>query len=55
MYVSRTVEIRNVYKILVGKLTGRDNLEDLDVDAGASLKMSLAGCEGVDWIQRAQD
>jgi hypothetical protein len=29
-------EMRNAYKILVGKTGGRDNSEDLGIDGGAS-------------------
>jgi hypothetical protein len=35
---------------------GRDHLQDLNMDGRNKLKMDLKeGCEGVDWIQVAQD
>jgi hypothetical protein len=40
-HVARTAEIRNTYKIFVGKLEGKDNSEDLGVDGKIILDLIL--------------
>jgi hypothetical protein len=42
-------EMRNVYKILVGKLKGRDHSEDLDVDRIIILERILEIQDGKMW------
>jgi hypothetical protein len=46
-------EMRNAYKILVGKPEGRRHSEDLNVD-GIIINVEI-GFEGADWIYLAQD
>jgi hypothetical protein len=40
-HVARIVDIRNTYKILVGKLKGKDHSDDLDVNGKRVLKCIL--------------
>ena len=43
--------------MLVGKLEGKNHLEDPGVDGRIVLKMDLqeVGCGGMDWIELAQE
>jgi hypothetical protein len=56
-HVARMREIRNSYKILVGKPEGKIPLEHLDVDGEDDIKTDLGktGLKGVDWNHLAQD
>jgi hypothetical protein len=49
-------DLRNTYKILVGKYDRRDHLEDLHV-RWENIRMDLKEIrlEGVDWMNLAQD
>jgi hypothetical protein len=49
-------EMRNAYKILVGKLEGKNHLEDQGID-GKTVRTDLMkrGWEVVDWLHLAQD
>jgi hypothetical protein len=49
-------EGRGVYRVLRGKPEGKNHWEDPDI-AGDNIKMDLqeVGCEGMDWIELAQD
>jgi hypothetical protein len=55
-YVACMEDMRNVYKILYGKLD-RKHLGDLGVDGRILLKLILKeiGCARVGWIKPAQD
>jgi hypothetical protein len=46
-----------VYRVLVGKPGGRDDLGDPGVDGRANIKMDLqeVGCGGMDWIDLAHN
>jgi hypothetical protein len=52
--VARMAEIRNAYKILVGKPEGTDHSKDLSVDGRIILEQNSGG-EGVDWDHLVQD
>jgi hypothetical protein len=46
-------EIRDAYKILVGKPEGKDNLGDLRLDE--VLEIEGIGCERMDWMHVTQN
>jgi hypothetical protein len=48
-------EMKNAYKILVGKSKGSNQLEDLSVNEKNGIRMNLReiGWEGVDWMHLA--
>jgi hypothetical protein len=50
-------EIRDVYRVLVGKPDGKRSLERLRHRWEDNVKMNLqeVGCGGMDWIHLAQD
>jgi hypothetical protein len=50
-------KISHVYKILIGKLNGREHFGDLNVEWRMMLKMDLkkTGCDTVDCIHVPQD
>jgi len=55
--VARMGERRDVYRILVGKLQGKRPLGRSRRRWENNIKMDLQeiGCEGMDWIELAQD
>ena len=55
--VARRVESRSVYRVLVGKPDGKRPLERPRRRWEDNIKMDLqeVGCEGMDWIELAQD
>jgi hypothetical protein len=51
-------EVRNVYRVLVGKPEGKGHLEDQGVDGRMGSKWTLGrliGCGAMEWIHLAQD
>jgi hypothetical protein len=53
-HVARMGEGRNLYRVLVGKLEGKDHLKDQGVD-GIKMDLRETGWRGVEWIHLAQD
>jgi hypothetical protein len=55
-HAARMDEMNKAYKILVGKLEGKDNLEDLGIVEKIILKwIRWTVLEDVDWIHLSQD
>jgi len=56
-YVARMGEVRGVYRVLVGKPEGKRPLGRPRRRWEDNIKMNLqeVGCEGMDWIELAQD
>jgi len=56
-HVARMGERRGVYRVLVGKLKGKGPLGRASHRWEDNIKMNLqeVGCEGMDWIEVAQD
>jgi hypothetical protein len=56
-HVARTGERRGVYKVLMGKPEGKRSLGRRRRRWEDNIKMDLeeVGCEGMDWIDLAQD
>jgi hypothetical protein len=54
-HVAHTREMRNAYKILVGKSEGKNHSEDLGIDGRTGLELIREiGWEVVDWIHLFQ-
>jgi hypothetical protein len=47
-------ERRGAYRVLVGNLRERDNLEETGVE-GRIMDLQEVGCGGMDWIDQAHD
>ena len=55
-HVARMGDRRGAFKVVVGKLSERDHLEDLDLDGMLILKWILRKSDGgVEWIDLDQD
>ena len=56
-HIARMGERRGVYRVLVGKLEGKRPLGSPRRRWEDSIKMDLqeVGCEGIDWMELAQD
>jgi hypothetical protein len=56
-HVARMVDMRNAYNILFGKPEGKRPLRRRRRRGEDNIRMHLReiGCEGVDWMQLAQD
>jgi hypothetical protein len=48
-HVAQIGEVRNAYKIVVKKVKGRDDLEDLGIDGKIILERILGKYGGKDW------
>jgi len=56
-YIARMVEMRSVYKVLVGKPEGKRPLGRTRHRCEGNIKMDLqeVGCGSMDWIELAED
>jgi len=56
-HIARMGERRGIYRVLVGKLEGKRPLGRHRRRREDNIKMDLqeVGCEGMDWIELAQD